>query len=473
MKQPYVLRIFRRAADRLNNIVSAKKIAKAEGRRDSSTRPSSVIRRCEAFLKALIRGREPSYFCTHFRVGSSNVLTLLQGNYTFKKAHSIMMTPFIKRNIGMAGEQAFMKRKPRILKIHPFVVSKTNPWVCATPDFLILQDGQQQHVEIKTFLDEHDAAQFVSKVPHRILIQVWLGMELLGLAKGSIFVYVLDEVSRRVTLFGKVFLVRAASFFSREVYTLSAFHYARFLRDYFDQHKLFPSEAYMSSVALRLAGRFREEDYRKAEAGDEPVSRYNNGRKVELTCQFYETTVENAVTQPKEMTGFDAMFKGHIFRNPRPLTRTVVLDGEIRREILNSCLSHLTQEVRNKFEELLKQAQDPDLSKAVRAKKVSVKVSRIKEHLAEDPLQVALNRVTQLERQLAQAKEKAARAEEEKAKMAIELERAAKAKKHADKSKRRKRDKARSAGTSSRQQEAQTSKNSMAQTATRASRTND
>ena len=144
----------------------------------------------------------------------------------------MFLTPARSHNIGQIGEAAFQANCDTVRKSSAMAISKKNPWLCATADFVAVVRGLVRAVEVKTRTSAEEAARFAHRVPSEVLLQVWLQLEVLQLNDGLLVVYHLDQVSKRVNRVVEIDFHRSTSLFSRDLWVLSALRYSRFLKEY-------------------------------------------------------------------------------------------------------------------------------------------------------------------------------------------------------------------------------------------------
>ena len=275
---------------RMIAIRKMKSEAKKKGKKPSSIRKNVFELKADQFMNKVLARKEIDDFCPHFLIGSSSAFTFLQGKHTFRRAHSFIETSMDAKFIGALGEEAFKQKNQNIMEMHPFTIGVQNPWFCATPDFLVVTNGEKKMVEVKTYSDPVATAAFFSNVPLRTVIQVWLGFELLGLREGIIQMYISDKIARRVTLYGCIHLKRTATLFSQQFWQISCFRYVEFLKEYLENHDITPSEDYFDTIFLRLISRFNLDAFKEAETSDQSLP-YTLHRPLRMTCHIFETTV--------------------------------------------------------------------------------------------------------------------------------------------------------------------------------------
>lgn len=403
MKQRQALKIQQKKGTRLNAIRKLKKYATAKGRKPSSVKKNIFVTKADKFINSVLAAKEIDQYCQHYLVGSSSVLAFLKGTHSFTKAHSYINTTMEARVIGISGEEAFKRSNAEIIKFHPFMISRQNPWICATPDFLVVKEGLRMTVEVKTFTDMGVAAAFFMNIPKRTLVQVWIGMELMGVQDGRIYIYVTDKVARMTTLYGVVKLKRSATFFNQSLWTISCFQYVRFLNEYLEEHEVTPSEDYFDTLALRLVSRFDKSTFQEAEKDKLPRRHYLE-RPLRIECPFFQKTINDEHIQKESWVPFQKLFASLRFTNTSKKSKKIILNGESRNEILQDIQSKLSQEVRDKLSYLIVQSQKRESTSKLLTRDVKEKVQRTQAPLKQRKEETMDQKMTRLEEELMMAK---------------------------------------------------------------------
>lgn len=376
MKEPKKRKIFQKRAKRLNAIRKLKRLAKERSKKPSSVSKDIFVKKSDKFMNMVLAAKEIEGYCPHFLVGSSSVLSFLQGGHSYKNAHSYMFTTIEARFIGQAGEEAFKRTRPQIVQFHPFVISRQNPWICATPDFLVLKDGVKMLVEVKTFSDISDAINFFKTIPKRTIIQVWLGMELLGVQDGRIQIYVLDKVARIVTLCGVIKLKRTATFFNRYLWAVSCLQYVRFLDEYLQEQGVTPCADYFDTLALRLVSRFDGKIFQEAETGNLP-RKYSIERPLQFHCPYFEGTVKDEDLNNQIRPPFPQLFAPFRFTSTSKKVHNEILDEEARTEIVQLVQNKLSHADKEKIDDLILKSQGKGTTTKLLSSKMKEKLTNI------------------------------------------------------------------------------------------------
>ncbi len=405
---------YQQRGKRLATDQKLKKISKASYRKPSVVGKDYHTRKAEAAIKVILKAKELNNFCGHFLVGSSSVLAFLKGHHSFRRAHSAIHTPMESKIIGASGEEAFLTTAKDITHVHPFAISREQPWLCASTDFLVHRLGKNEVVEVKTFSDAGNAAACYFHPPLRTLVQVWLAMECFGCDQGQLYVYILDQVSKRVTLFGVVHLERKASFFDRNLAVLSSLQYTRFLKEYFEHHGIFPTEKYLDTLAVRLSSRPIFSNNTKSLRGKES-SRRPLDRAFPLACAYYDESVAGADPDHPNKLPFKELFRGFTWVRTSKKKRVIWLDEETRLEVFKDASAKLGKEDQQRFKEVLRQleefpstAQFQTTHTSQKIERITAKHAKITEELLKNQLrilqekyQLSIQRIKDLEAQVA------------------------------------------------------------------------
>ena len=339
---------FELRASRLNAIKKLKKELKAKFNRSCKKTAIHFSNKCENHIKEILRHRMPEDFCSHFLVGASSVHAFLRGKHSVESAHSVQKTNPDNRITGDAGEAAFKALKYDIAHNHPFSIHKKVPFVCATGDFIINEQGTKIAIEVKTFSDKNAAFNFYKHVPDRTILQLWIQLEVFGLQKGIIYIYHLDRISKIVNLIGKIYATREVGLFDNYFSTLAAIQYANFLQKYYQMHSLYPSELYFEDLSQRLAHNL----IRHCQDGNHSTAKsfdWQKNRSLSLNCPFYENLSEAG---PNLITKFEThrnMFNDHRFIQTSKQVSFMALNVELRTKILQTILSNLGNKMKTKI----------------------------------------------------------------------------------------------------------------------------
>jgi|GWRWMinimDraft_12_1066020.scaffolds.fasta_scaffold05265_1 hypothetical protein len=343
---------------RLKSIDSQRKEAKKQNKKPSSVSSEVNNDKSEKFLNSLFQKAELNNTCRHYLIGSSSFDSFLYGTYNFKRAHSILFTKAEQKVTGQSGEEAFIRSNSNIISKHPFGIHDQIPWMCATGDFVINEQGRTIIVEVKTFTEITTAYAAFENVSIRIIFQIWLQMDIFHLVHGRIVIYFLDRLKKSVTLIGSIDVHRKAVFFSKEMIILSTLRYVDFLREYFIKTGLFPSEDFLTKATLRMTSNIIRSSPTQIEF-DENWKRRTLNRPFPSTCSFYDLeSVESGLEQGKKIFFFEKMFKNHNFFQTSQKFKLIVFDEEFRREMTSDIFEKISKEKRiqvNDIEEKLNQ----------------------------------------------------------------------------------------------------------------------
>lgn len=186
------------------------------------------------------------------------------------------------------------------------------------------------------------------------MVQVWLAMECFGCDKGQLRIYTLDQVSKTVTLFGVIHFRRKASFFDQNLAVLSSVQYARFLKEYFEHHQIFPSEKYFDVLAVRLASRPIFTSLRKSLL-DKTQGRRPLDRTFPLTCPHYGEGAARIDPNYPHKLSFKCLFQDFSWVRTSKKQRLVWLDEETRLEVFKDAHAALCKQDQEALEEVLGQ----------------------------------------------------------------------------------------------------------------------
>lgn len=326
---------------RVNVIRKLRQKKRDEGRKPSEIQPTHFDSLADKFLETVLKKKVPTNMCAHFLVAASNVHSFLLGHHTFEKSHAIFKTPINNKITGLSGEEAFLRLPKLVVSKHPFGIHPKIPWICATGDFIIKEDGDFICVEIKTFKSIRACRLLYDHLPIRVALQVWIQMEIFNLSKGQIYIYYLDRVGKRVTLYGKININRSASLFDSDLAFFLSVRYTEFLKDYFCNHNAFPSDDYFNCLKLRLSNNISLS--LMGEKFDSAIfSKRLISRKLEPYCPYFDYDRVSLMEETEPRVPYHSLFKRHTFTSTSKLEKYFMFDLEYRREVWSSVSEKLT-----------------------------------------------------------------------------------------------------------------------------------
>lgn len=367
---------FQKRGVRLAANNKAKKIAKTKGQKPSSVKKDHHEKKAETFLKAMIKAKVPSDMCPHHLIGSSSVFAFLQGRHSFKKAHAAMRTTPEARIVGAAGEESYLRKAKNITKMHPFAIGREQPWICASPDFLLFKSDKNHIVEVKTFSNDAAAASCFCNTDNRTVVQLWLSMELFGCQRGELRVYTVDQIARRCTLFGVVKLERQVPFLDKTLAAISCLQYSRFVDEYLEMQNITPPQNYFNLLAKRLHDR-QNSRLVGPNLGKEKEARHPIRRTFKLTCPFFDESVVGDRVEFTEMIPYKELFSNFTWVCRSQKSRVLRFDDEARSDILKAVLANLSRDDLGQLEALMSNASQVKTTDQFRSEKSTKFVNKI------------------------------------------------------------------------------------------------
>ena len=315
-------------------------------KRKENMRPSKVKSTlfdeiAEKFMDTLLRRKIANQDCTHYLIGSSSLHSYIINGYSMKQAHAIFQTPTDSRIIGAAGEEAFIRKNSSIFINHPFGIHKQMPWLCSSGDFLIKEFDRNALVEIKTSTSYESALRIYENPDQRILLQVWIQMEIFDVKYGKLIVYFFDRVSKLVNLVGVIELEHKASVFTSDFSIISVIRYVDFLKEYFEKVKIYPSQNYLEKLKLRLANNILMSMPQEPQANKNGYIRHFPQRLAQTCDYLTEQSKFNCSETKKPFVPFKTMFKNHRFSNRSKKIKIICFDEEFRTNFLGKLLSKI------------------------------------------------------------------------------------------------------------------------------------
>ena len=132
--------------------------------------------------------------CKHYLIGASTLEALARNDVTFASTHR-KFTTFAAMHHGKIAEKAFMdnylQHNTGKITQQPSFRSWRIPFLCSTGDFVIQEGEESVYVEIKSTKNQKDAENIPSN--KRYLMQIWITMDILGINKGRLLVYLTDS----------------------------------------------------------------------------------------------------------------------------------------------------------------------------------------------------------------------------------------------------------------------------------------
>ena len=211
-----------------------------------------------AQIKRIIHRQTIDFPCAHVLVSSSSFLRFLKGQFNIRKAHGFLFGGF-NHGVGLAGEQAFAKINDAYVH-NPFGISKRLPFLCSTPDF-IMKEEKIFLVEIKTLKTIEGCKELFKNVPNEYLFQIWISLEIFGLTKACLFIYLYEENSRKknkfgttkqVSLFGKIHINLKDLNLLQEISILTINRYLEYLKSFFATFKITVTKEDISEAKREL-----------------------------------------------------------------------------------------------------------------------------------------------------------------------------------------------------------------------------
>lgn len=175
------------------------------------------------------------WVCPDLLVGSSSLHQFLIRGWNCIAAHKHMRS---KQNqfVGSVGECAAHNEFFPDYD-HPYGVLTKFKFVCATPDFIMMRRGEPVLVEVKTSKSVLSARQMFNKVSARIIIQIWVAMEIFHLRHAVLAIYScgLSQPRRYVKRYGVINIEKQFSLFDDRLTPCIVKTYATFFSEYLDK----------------------------------------------------------------------------------------------------------------------------------------------------------------------------------------------------------------------------------------------
>lgn len=394
-----------RQAHRMVELRKLKDTAELKGRKRSTVRKDAIECKYDKFIRKVLGRKEIEGYCRHFMIGSSMFWDCLRNGFSMHQAHRIIRTDPDSRITGAAGEEEFRQASKQIAQIHPFAISRQVPWVCATPDFLVIDEQGPKICEVKSFLKPKDALSFFYTVPRRTIIQTWLSMELMGIRRGEIRVNTVDRIAKVITLIGVIELRRTATLFDRSIYMLSVMRWVEFLEEYFEWQGMHPLDGYIQKMMVRLAMRYSEEERKAADREDgEDSLEYLEYRRPPIDCAYVNSSLEFEKTGAKEFKVNRDLFKNYKFIRQSEKVRSILFDRELRREISHELLTNLYQNDKLRLDKLLEEVATFASTTMLLTEKEKEELKKVEKTHPESKVETLLKRLDEKERELIEAK---------------------------------------------------------------------
>ena len=199
------------------------------------TEKNKKISHAMPFLKNIVSGINVDMTCCDFKVGSTQVLDVLTGNFSLEKTHKRYATDKEKRMIGELGENAFrtfLSEHPnegKIKKYQPLRELSYLKFVVARPDFLILRNGEYMLTEIKT----STKGITTHTISLKDKLQIWVSMDVFHVKKCLLVFYHYNERDNLITRKASFVFTKKEVFFDKKILELFLSNYCVFLRSFF------------------------------------------------------------------------------------------------------------------------------------------------------------------------------------------------------------------------------------------------
>ena len=181
----------------------------------------------KSIIDLMLRGKDISLTCNHYRVGSSAVFQMISGSFKLQQVHGRLMTPKSSRAVGYRGEKAYFSslmsgkkegvgRKCDKPFIEPTICLCEAKFVVATPDFVYRVCGEMMIAEIKT---TQRGISVKPRIPNRTIVQVWIAMDACMVSKCDLSFYYLDpEPNSEVQWYYSYMIEKKSRFFDRNLF---------------------------------------------------------------------------------------------------------------------------------------------------------------------------------------------------------------------------------------------------------------
>lgn len=189
-------------------------------------------------IERIVNKKQMSLKCTHYLVGSSGFLRFYRDQYDLNRSHGSLRSGLNKK-VGTIGEHAFATTTNHFI-YQPFRIYNRIPFLCATPDFILLRPSLVL-IEIKTTENIETCKRLFEKTPSEYLLQILVSMEIFSLTNAELFVYFYEGESKFrncygyrkwVTLYGRVKIVKKVKLFTDEIVSKLIKKYVVFLKEF-------------------------------------------------------------------------------------------------------------------------------------------------------------------------------------------------------------------------------------------------